>query len=125
MLKQLLTVITTVTLAASFAATPVLAATCDSASDCVTQGVNGAGGTGASSTDVPTLVKNIVNILLFIIGAVSVVMVVMGGIKYAVSNGDSSQVKSAKDTILYAVIGLVVALLAYALVNWVVQAFIS
>lgn len=61
----------------------------------------------------------IVNVLLFIIGAVSVIMIIFGGFRYVTSGGDSGGVTSAKNTILYAVVGLVVALLAYAIVNFV------
>ena len=68
-------------------------------------------------------VQTVINVLLFIIGAVAVIMIIIGGIKYTISNGDSSQITSAKNTILYAVIGLVVALLAYAIVNFVVGQF--
>jgi hypothetical protein len=50
-------------------------------------------------------------------------MIIYGGIRYTTSAGDSSHVKAAKDTILYAVVGLVVAILAYAIVNFVVGAF--
>ena len=69
------------------------------------------------------LVATIVNVLLFIIGAISVVMIIIGGIMYATSVGDSGQVTKAKNTIMYAVIGLVVAFLAYAIVNFVVLRF--
>ncbi len=68
-------------------------------------------------------VQTVINVLLFIIGAVAVIMIIIGGIKYTISNGDSSQITSAKNTILYAVIGLIVALLAYAIVNFVVTQF--
>ncbi len=67
--------------------------------------------------------KTITNVLLFIIGAISVIMLIIGGIRYTVSNGDSAAVTSAKNTILYAVIGIVVSILAYALVNFVVSSF--
>ncbi|HEU5121378.1 MAG TPA: pilin [Candidatus Saccharimonadales bacterium] len=67
--------------------------------------------------------KTITNVLLFIIGAISVIMLIIGGIRYTVSNGDSAAVTSAKNTILYAVIGIVVAILAYALVNFVIDSF--
>lgn len=67
--------------------------------------------------------KTITNVLLFIIGAISVIMLIIGGIRYVVSGGDSSAVTSAKNTILYAVVGIVVAILAYALVNFVVGSF--
>ncbi len=65
----------------------------------------------------------ITNVLLFIIGAISVIMLIIGGIRYVVSGGDSSAVTAAKNTILYAVIGIIVALLAYALVNFVIGSF--
>lgn len=70
-------------------------------------------------------VSTVVNILLFIIGTVSVIMIILGGLRYVLSNGDSTQITNAKNTILYAVIGLVVALLAYAIVNFVVSQFVS
>ena len=78
---------------------------------------------GAGQTSLGDQIKAVINVLLFIIGVVSVIMIILGGIKYVLSNGDSSQITSAKNTILYAVIGLVVALLAYAIVNFVVAQF--
>jgi hypothetical protein len=68
-------------------------------------------------------IAQVINVLLFLIGAVSVIMIIIGGIRYVLSNGDSTQITGAKNTILYAVIGLVVALLAYAIVNFVVTQF--
>jgi hypothetical protein len=76
---------------------------------------------GASATDdAPSIVKTVINTMLFILGMIAVIMIIIGGIRYTTSNGDSSQVKAAKDTILYAVVGLVVAILAFAIVNFVV-----
>lgn len=69
--------------------------------------------------------KTIVNVLLFIIGAISVIMLIIGGIRYTVSGGDSSAVTAAKNTILYAVVGIVVAILAYAIVNFVITSLIN
>lgn len=69
------------------------------------------------------LVGNIVNTLLFLIGAISVVMVIVGGVLYVTSQGDSGNVTKAKNTITYAIVGLVVAFLAYAIVNWVFRLF--
>ncbi|HCH34077.1 MAG: hypothetical protein UY35_C0009G0022 [Candidatus Saccharibacteria bacterium GW2011_GWC2_48_9] len=63
------------------------------------------------------------NILLFLIGLAAVIMIIIGGIRYTTSNGDPSQTKAAKDTILYAVIGIVVALMAFAIVRFVVDRF--
>ena len=65
------------------------------------------------------LFKRITTILLYIIGAISVIMIVVGGIRYVISSGDASQVTAAKNTILYAVVGLIIAILAFAIVNFV------
>ncbi len=67
--------------------------------------------------------KTITDVMLFIIGAVSVIMLIIGGIRYVVSGGDSTAVQNAKNTILYAIVGVVVALLAYAVINFVVGSF--
>lgn len=67
--------------------------------------------------------KTITNVLLFILGAVSVIMIIIGGLRYVISGGNSSAVTSAKNTILYAIVGVVVALLAYAIINFVLTSF--
>ena len=66
--------------------------------------------------------RTVVNVLLFIVGAVSVIMLIFGGIRYTTSGGNANSVTAAKNTIMYAVIGLVIAIFAYAIVNWVVGA---
>lgn len=76
-----------------------------------------------SGDEAPAFVKTLVNVLLFIIGALAVVMIIWGGISYTTSAGDSGRVKKAKDTLMYAIIGLIVAFLAYAIVNWVLDIF--
>ena len=58
-------------------------------------------------------------------GAISVIMIIVGGIRYATSQGDQTQMQSAKNTILYAVIGVVVAIAAYAIVSFVVTQFVG
>lgn len=70
--------------------------------------------------DANALVKNIVNIILWVVGILSVVMLIWGGIRYITSAGDTNKVTSAKNTIMYAVIGLVIAILAYAITNFVI-----
>jgi len=69
--------------------------------------------------------QTITNILLFLIGAISVIMLIIGGIRYVVSNGDSNAVVGAKNTILYAIIGIVVAFLAYAAVNFIITQLVT
>jgi len=70
-----------------------------------------------------SMIKNVVSMLLYLLGAVSALMIVIGGIRYATSNGDAGAVKSAKDTILYSIIGLVVAILSFTIVNFVISWF--
>ena len=65
---------------------------------------------------------NITNAALYLIGAIAVLMLVYGGIRYTISGGDSTAVTNAKNTILYAIVGIVVAILAYAIVNFVLSA---
>lgn len=67
-----------------------------------------------------SLFRSIVNILLFIVGAISVIMLIVGGIRFVVSSGDASQVQSARNTIIYSLVGVVVAFMAFAMVNFVV-----
>lgn len=89
---------------------------------------SGTGGTLSSGTcagnssqdNLAKLIKTAVNVLLYVLGAIAVLVIIIGGIRYVTSAGDASRVKLAKDTILYAVIGLVIAILAYAIVNFVV-----
>ena len=69
-----------------------------------------------------SIFSRVTNILLFLVGAISVIMLIIGGIRYVISGGDQAQVTSAKNTILYAIVGIVVAFLAYAAVNFVTQA---
>ena len=67
------------------------------------------------------VVEKVVNIILFVLGVLAVIMIIFGGFRYVTSGGDSNKLTSAKNTILYSVIGLIVALFAYAIVNWVVK----
>lgn len=96
----------------------------ETASASIQSGIDGAKGDDVATnlTGDGGIFKIVVNVLLFVIGAVSVVMLIFGGIRYTISGGDSGAVTSAKNTILYAIIGLVVAFLAFAIVNWVLGA---
>ena len=67
------------------------------------------------------LFAQIGNILLMLIGAVAVIMLIVGGFRYVASAGDSSAIEGAKNTILYAIIGIVVAFLAYAAINFLTE----
>ncbi|MDO4508038.1 MAG: pilin [Candidatus Saccharibacteria bacterium] len=69
--------------------------------------------------------KQITNTVLYIVGIIAVIMLIIGGIKYVVSGGDSKKVTDAKNTVLYAIIGLIISFLAFAIVNFVITALPS
>ncbi|OYX40932.1 hypothetical protein B7Y94_05870 [Candidatus Saccharibacteria bacterium 32-49-12] len=85
------------------------------------EGIQSARGNGVPTTLTGNggVLTTISNTLLFIIGALSVIMLVIGGLRYTVSGGNSASVTAAKNTILYAIVGLLVAFFAYAIINWV------
>lgn len=105
-------------------AVPAFAAACnDSPAQCAQQGTDSVSNKTGGADDLSKNIKIVVNVMLFLLGAIAVIMIIIGGIRYATSGGDASSTKAAKDTILYAVIGLVVAILAYAIVNFILNAF--
>lgn len=71
------------------------------------------------------IVTDITNVLLFLAGALAVVMIIVGGIRYVVSGGKAASVTAAKNTILYAIVGLIIAFLAFAVVNFLLGALTS
>ena len=68
-----------------------------------------------------TYLVTITNLLLYVAGAVAVIVIIFGGIRYATSTGDAMRIKQAKDTILYGIVGLVVAIIAFGIVNSLVN----
>ena len=67
--------------------------------------------------------KTITNVLLYVLGAISVIMIIIGGLRYVVSGGNSTNVTAAKNTILYAIVGVIIAILSYAIINFVLGSF--
>ncbi|QTI96301.1 MAG: pilin [Candidatus Nanogingivalaceae bacterium] len=90
----------------------------EGAADLIQKGADSTGQKDSRSAG--DLAKDFVNIMLFAVGILAVIMLIWGGIRYVLSGGDSGAVSSAKKTILYAVVGLIVAILAYAIVNFVI-----
>ncbi len=66
--------------------------------------------------------KQVTNTILYIVGIIAVIMLIIGGIRYVISGGDAKKVTDAKNTVLYAIIGLIIAFLAFAIVNFVITA---
>lgn len=67
------------------------------------------------------LIKTVVNILLWAVGILSVIMIIFSGFRYITSSGDASKTKSAQNTLIYSVVGLIVAIMAWAIVNMVIK----
>lgn len=78
-------------------------------------------GAGTAGTGLTNLIKTIINIISIIVGVVAVVMIIVGGLKYITSGGESSNVSSAKNTIIYAIIGLIIVALAQFVVRFVLE----
>ena len=75
-----------------------------------------------NQSDLMKMVRTIINALIGAMGVISVVMIILGGLSYATSQGESSKVQKGKNTIMYGIIGLVISLLAVAIVNFVLSA---
>lgn len=87
------------------------------------EGINCAGSTLKPNLIGPGgIITNVINVLIFAVGIIAVIMVIVGAIRMVTSSGNENAVKDARNTILYAVIGLVIAVLAFAVVNYVIGA---
>ncbi|GAC1387307.1 MAG: hypothetical protein NVS1B7_1800 [Candidatus Saccharimonadales bacterium] len=82
-------------------------------------GTSTCGDVGANGDNLTKLLKLVINIFSLIVGVVAVVMIIIGGLKYITSGGDSGNITGAKNTILYAIIGLIVVALAQFIVRFV------
>ena len=65
------------------------------------------------------ITQNVINMVIAVLGIVAVIFIIIGGTQFVTSQGDSTKTKKARDTILYAVLGVVLAAAAYAIVNFV------
>lgn len=90
-----------------------------SASDAIRTGAGQACATSCNTSSINLVFRNLANTLTFIVGSVSVIMIIIGGLRYVLSSGDSKATVEAKNTILYAIIGVVVAIVAYAVISFV------
>lgn len=67
-----------------------------------------------------SFIQVVLNVVFMFAGAVSIIFIILGGARYVISQGDPAKIKQAKDTILYALVGLVVSIFAVAIVGFVV-----
>lgn len=97
---------------------PTFAAGLIDSSDNISAVAEATGGEGS----IKSLVQTLLNFALSFLGFVATVMVIYGGILYVVSAGDEESVGKAKKILMYAVIGIVIILISFALVNTVLGA---
>lgn len=76
---------------------------------------------GSGEESVNKIITTVINIFSLVVGVVSVIMIIIGGLKYITSGGDSNNVSGAKNTILYAIVGLVIVALAQIIVKFVLN----
>jgi hypothetical protein len=87
----------------------------------ITDSANRACGNGANcGGSIDNIFKGVTSALIFIIGAVSVIMIIVGGLRYVTSNGDAKQAEAARNTIMFSVIGIIMAIASFAIVSFVV-----
>lgn len=140
-MRKILSILTVLTVAISgfFVPVPVFAegstdcdggisdSSCNKACDSISDDtLKAAAGCDVDSNDtLPKHLLNIINFVISAVGIIAVIVIVMGGQRYLTSNGDPGKAKQAKDMILYAVVAIVVAVLAFAIVNFVSAAITS
>jgi hypothetical protein len=120
-MREVMKRIQPILLAVIFVALALVSLTSDASAYSLQEGVNAARGSSqpADLFGAGGVITTITNTLLFIVGALSVIMIIVGGLRYVVSGGNAASVTAARNTILYAVVGLVIAFLAFAAINFV------
>lgn len=89
----------------------------------ICKGVGAASGAGDCTSDISltTVIRNVINIFSIIVGLVAVIMIIVGGFKFITAGGESSNITSARQTITYAIVGLVIAALSQSIVWFVLN----
>lgn len=100
---------------------PTLAADADVCSTNVPDSVKEAAGCNSNTDSLQSAITNILSAIIGVAGLVSVAYIIVGGIQYMTSSGDSNKTEKAKKTILYALIGLIVCALSFAIVNFTIS----
>lgn len=101
---------------------PAYAQVDEEAKQAACDGIGAVGGNcddGSAGGSIDQIIKTVVEVLSWIVGVAAVIMLIIGGFRYVTSGGDSNATAAAKNTILYALIGFVIALMAQALVRFV------
>ena len=105
-------------------ALPTFAESCSDICNCtgVSEEIKAASGCSGGADKLPTVISNIIKAVIVVLGTVAVIVVVYGGFQYMTSAGDANKAKKARDTILYAAIGLVICVLSFMITDFVINA---
>ena len=82
------------------------------------------GGNGGEN-DINSTIVTVINILSIVVGIMSVIMIIIAGMKYITASGDPGSIKSARNTIIYALVGIAIVALAQTIVKFVVKEVIN
>lgn len=107
--------------ATGFAAVDIQGKLCSSADSLTVDGTGDCSTTAGGTDKVNNIIESIVNIFSVLVGVIAVIMIIWGGLRYITSGGDSGKITNAKNTIIYALIGLVVVALAQFIVKFVLN----
>ncbi len=105
----------------SVQAVEVLQPACDNAPTSTLCDESNKSGGGNKLYGKDSLLAKATSLVAILVGVAAVIMIIIGGFKYVLSNGDSNAINSAKNTIIYAVVGLVVAVVAQAIVSLIIN----
>lgn len=125
--NYVMVIATTLALAVpAFVPTLAASAACNNIGNGIATGASGVTGgtvncstTGVGDGDIANLAKNLVNTFSVIVGVVAVIMIIVGGFRYITSGGDSGRVGNAKNSLIYAIVGLIIVALAQLIVHFV------
>lgn len=107
---------------------PVLALDAKGSVQCGVNQVSGktdCAGPGNGSTSIGSLLTKIIEIVSLLVGAIAVLMIIIGGFRYVTSAGSDSATAAARKTIIYALVGLVVAATAQIIVHFVLNNIVN
>lgn len=110
-----------VALSFSAAVVPVAIVHADASTQTACNAISNGNGCKSTGPDITSIVRVAVNILSILVGVAAVIMIIIGGLKYITSNGDSNAISSAKNTIIYAIVGLVIVATAQFIVQFVLN----
>lgn len=114
--KMSVPVLVTLSSIAGFVPVSAVDDICNSSASDEVKDAAGCNGSG----DLNNVVVNILSAIIGVAGFIAVIWIIIGGVNYMTSSGDPSKTKKARDTILYACIGLIICVLSFVIVNFVI-----